>query len=60
MSDLPDIGVNPDLPRDMLARALLQLHAEDDLRGMRENLFTKAKEKGLAHPKDVSHMTLLP
>ena len=53
MSDLPDIGVNPDLPRDMLARALLQLHAEDDLRGMRENLFAKAKEKGLAHPKDI-------
>ena len=51
MSDLLNIGVNPDLPRYMLVRSLLQSHAEDDLKGMRENFFAKAKEKGLAYPK---------
>ena len=53
MSDPSNITVNPDLPHDMLVRALLQSHAKDDLRGMRENLIAKAKEKGLAHPKDI-------
>ena len=53
MSDLSNIGVNPNLPRDMLVRSLLQSHAEDDLKGMRENLFAKAKENELASPKDI-------
>ena len=50
MNNLSNIGVNPDLQRDMLVRSFLQSHAEDDLKGMRENLLAKAKEKGLASP----------
>ena len=44
---------NPDLPRDALISALLQLCTEDDLRGLRVKLFESAKENGLVHPKDI-------
>ena len=50
---MSNIRVNSDLPCDMLVRSLPQSHATKDLKGMRENLFAKAKEKGLAHPKDI-------
>ena len=53
MDALASVGVNPDLPRDTLTTALLQSSSEDDLRDMRVKLFKIAREKGLAHPKDI-------
>ena len=53
MSALVNIGVNPDLPKDSLISALLESCTEDVLRSTREDLFIHAKEKGLAHPKDI-------
>lgn len=53
MDALASVGVNPDLPRDTLTTALLQSSSEDDLRDMRVKLFETAREKGLAHPKDI-------
>ena len=50
MDALASVG---DLPRDTLTTALLQSSSEDDLRDMRVKLFETAREKGLAHPKDI-------
>ena len=47
------LGVDPDLPRDTLVSALLQLCTEDDLRGMRVKLYETALDNGLVHPKDI-------
>ena len=52
MDVLANIGVNPDLPKNLLISALLRLCPEDDLRDLRIQLFESVKASGLAHPND--------